>query len=286
MEQKLFSVLPMGQRFSLEAGHTYTGSITISNSINATEDFAYFVEVAPYTLIGDDYSTDFATTSAYTAITDWITVSNPTGILHPNEHHVIDFTITVPENAPAGGQYAALVVSEDPAAAAATEGINVKNVLSLASVIYADVAGVTIRDGSIIDNYLPSFSFDNHIAATATIENRGNVHSDAIIVINVENLLTGETIFPLEEEKDKFQEIVMPESTRFITRTIDGLPPLGAVKISQAVYFNDLVSKNEQTLIICPLWFIFLVTFAVASIITAIIGRSVHRRKVKKHLIS
>lgn len=282
MEQKLFSVLPMSQRFSLEAGQTYEGSIMISNSVNATEDFAYRVSVTPYSIIGDSYAADFSTVNAYTTITDWITIDNPTGLLHPNEHHSIHFTITVPDDAPAGGQYAALVVGEDPNAETLTaEGVNVSNVLQLASVIYADVTGIIKRDGEILDNYLPGFSLDNHVTASAIVQNRGNVHSDAIIAINVDNLLTGESIFPIEEDDDKFREIVMPESTRYITRTIDNLPPLGIIKLRQTVYFNDIVSTKEQTLIICPLWFIFLVTFAIVSVITLLIARHHHRRKTK-----
>ena len=285
MEQKLFSVLPMSQRFSLEAGHTYQGSIIISNSVNATEDFAYIVKIAPYSIIGDGYTTDFATTGPYTVITDWITIENPTGILKPNEHRTVNFTITVPENAPAGGQYAAIVVSEDENAATESDNVTVKNVLELASVIYADVTGITTRSGEILDNEIPGFSFTNSATVATTIKNTGNVHQSAFISIKVTNLITSETIFPVADERDKFEEIVMPESTRTLARTVDNLPPLGAVKISQTVYFDDQISENESVLLICPLWFITLVAFTIISIITAFIIRHKHRRaaRVKYH---
>lgn len=279
MEQKLFSVLPMSQRFSLEAGHTYSGSITISNSVNATEDFSYIVSVAPYSVINESYATDFVTASPYTQITNWITIENPTGTLSPNEHRAVNFTITVPENASAGGQYAALVVGENDNTIASNENVSVTNILELASVVYADVTGITTRNGVILDNTFPKFSFDNHITVSATIENKGNVHSDAIIAINVVNLVTGETIFPTIEGRDKFVEIIMPETTRLVTRSIDNLPPLGAVKISQTVYFNDIVSENQHTVIICPLWFIALVIFTVISVTTALIARHRHHHK-------
>ncbi|MBR3052326.1 hypothetical protein IKG60_01745 [Candidatus Saccharibacteria bacterium] len=279
MKEKLFTVLPMSQRFSLEAGKSYTGSITIANPISATEDFSFSVTAEPLGTFGD--SNSFAQEGAYSDIVKWITIDNPTGTLTPNEHQDVTFTINVPEGVPAGGQYAALVVTEN-SDARATENANVNNILALASVIYADVSGITTRDGSILENTIPGFSLDPNFNLATTIENRGNTHSDALITIDVKNAFTGDTVFPTGNDSGNFKELVLPETIRYINRHIDNLPPLGIFKVTQTVYFNDTVSTTEQNVVICPLWFIFLVVFVFVFILTIIFARIRHHHK-KKH---
>lgn len=280
MDENFFTVLPMSQRFSISAGGTYHGSIKVANPAGATSDFSYIVSVAPYTIIDNQYNTDFHTSGPRTAIADWITIENPTGTLSPNDIAEVNFTITVPEGVPAGGQYAALVVSRNPESSAG-EGVNVESVLQLASIVYADVSGVTVRDGAILANHIPGFSLEPSVILDANIENKGNVHSDATFSIKVTNNLTGDVIFPTEGGSDTFQEIIMPESTRFITRRVDNLPQLGIVHITQTIYFYDRVSTTERDVIICPLWFIFLTFFTVASIAVAIVMRIRSRRRRK-----
>lgn len=283
MKEKLFSVLPMSQRYSLEAGGTYSGSIIVANPYDATEDFSFVVSVEPLSTFNDAES--FSESGAYSDIVDWITIENPTGTIKPNEYRTVNYTINVPEGVPAGGQYATLVVAEDPDTAT-MQDLNVSNILVLASVIYADVTGITVRDGSILDNYVPGFALSPDITLSTTIENRGNTHSDAIIFIDIRNAFTNEAIFSTDDQSDKgqsdkFKEIVLPETIRYISHRIDNLPPLGIFKITQTVYFNDTVSTTEQNVIICPLWFIFSIVFTIVLIITVIFARIRYRKRRK-----
>lgn len=279
MTEKLFTVQPMSRRFSLEAGGTYTGSITIVNPSDSTENFDYQVAVEPYGLISNNDT--FSSASVYSRIVDWITIDNPSGSIAPNDDQIINYTINVPDNAPAGGQYATLVVTQSSDSLTGNGSVNINTILALASVIYADVTGITVRDGAILNNYVPSFSFDPSITLSSTIENKGNVHSDSITIIKVTNNFTGETVFPLDEQDNKFKEIILPETTRYITHNIDNLPLLGSFKVTQTIYFNDTVSEVEQNLIICPLWFIFIVAFTVVTLIALIVARIRHHRHAK-----
>lgn len=283
MKEKVFSVLPMSQRFSLEAGGTYSGSIIVANPYDATEDFSFIVSVEPFSTFNDAES--LSSSNTYSDIVDWVTIENPTGTIKPNEHCTVNYTINVPEGVPAGGQYAALVVTENPEAVD-NKDLNVSNVLALASVLYADVTGITIRDGSILENYIPGFAINPDITLSATIENRGNTHSDAIIFIDIKNAFTNEAIISSDsqtdnDQSDKFKEIVLPETIRYINHRIDNLPPLGIFKVTQTIYFNDTVSTTEQNVIICPLWFIFSIVFSIVLIVTVIIARIHHRKRRK-----
>ena len=164
----IFTVTPMNQSLDLEAGKTYTGSIIVANPANAAEDFYYKVSISPYSVIGNDYKVDLVATSGRSEITNWIKIENPKGVLKPNETTEVKYTIKVPETAPAGGQYAALTVSSDKNATA-SNGLAVNNVFEMASIIYAKVAGDTVRAGEVTEIATPGFITGMPITTTATI---------------------------------------------------------------------------------------------------------------------
>lgn len=279
--ENAFTILPMSQNFTLVPGETYTGSITVVNPVNSTSDFAYSVSVSPYNVIGEDYQADISNVSAYSKIADWITIDNPTGSVKPNESQEINFTINVPADAAAGGQYAAIMVSSDPSKQE-SEGVSINNVFALGSIIYADVEGEVTHEGSILQNNIPEFSTVTPVAVSALLDNHGNVHENAIFALNVTNALTGEKIFPTDEDQNNhFSEIVMPETTRYITRNIDNLPTLGIVKVEQTIYYNNEVSTVSKNIILCPIWFFFLVALVIFSIIGFIVASVRHHRRKK-----
>lgn len=277
--ENAFTVLPMSQNFSLQSGETFTGKITVVNPSTSTSDFSYIVSVAPYNVVGEDYQADIANVSTYSQIADWITIANPTGTISPNASQDVEFTITVPDNAPAGGQYALIMVSSDPDAKS-SEGVSINNVFAIGSVIYADIAGETTHEGSIIENNIPEFSTTTPVTISALIDNHGNVHENAIFALTVTNAITGEKIFPTDQDtNNRFSEIIMPETTRYITRNIDNLPALGIIKVEQTIYYNNDVSTVTKNLIICPVWFLFLLVAVFISIVGFIAARVHHHRK-------
>ena len=275
----MFTVLPMSQRISLQAGQTYKGEITIVNPADATEDFVYKATVAPYGVIENDhadYTIDLAGESSYTAISKWIKIDEPTGSIKPNESKEVHFTITVPENAPAGGQYAAIAIASDQAETGG-EGVTVQNVFEMASIIYGTVNGETVHEGEILENNVPGFIVNPPANLSAMISNKGNVHEDATFVITVSDFFTGNVILPTEEDDGTYSEIVMPETTRYIEREVNNLPALGVVKVSQTIYYQGEASTVEKEIIICPIWFMALVALTIGAIVATIV------QLVKKH---
>ena len=279
--ENAFTVLPISQNFTLEPGNTYTGSITVVNPVSSINDFSYSVSVSPYSVIGEDYQADIINTSAFSQIVDWITIKEPTGTLAPNEAREVEFTIKVPDNAYAGGQYAAILVSQDTDKQAA-EGVSINNVFALGSIIYADVSGEVTHDSSIIENNVPEFATVTPVSVSALLRNDGNVHETAIVAIKATNNITGEKIFPTEEnQNNRFSELVMPETTRFISRQIDNLPIVGIVKVEQTIYYGDEVSTATKDLIICPVWFMLLMSLILFGVISGIVALFRRRRKKK-----
>ena len=273
-----FTISPTNQRFSLEPGGHYEGHIEVTNPLDATSDFHYAVSVTGYSVVGELYDADFATKTDHTKISEWITVANPTGSVTPNETKSINFTIDVPADAPAGGQYAALAVRSD--IQPATEGLVVSNVFEIASVIYADVAGEIIKSGEILDNSIPQLAFNPPVTLSATFTNSGNVHQDATVKIIAKNVFTGEVIYPKDDDAKSFTEVIMPDTTRLATRKLDNLPGLGIFHVSQEITYSGQTSLTEKDLIICPLWFFILVVVTLAAAVYSIISSIIkHRRR-------
>ena len=270
MGNNAFTVLPMSQRFSLEAGQTYTGKITVVNPADATENFSYIVGVSPYGVDGESYDADLTTDYTRSMIAKWIKIDEPTGEIAPNESKDITFTITVPENAPAGGQYAAITVASNNDVRV-TEGVAVQNIFEMASIIYAKVAGETVHDTAVLENNIPGFSTVTPVTLSALLSNNGNVHEDATFVISVSDGFTGRVILPTEEDDGQYSEIVMPETTRKVERNLSNLPAVGVVKVKQVIYYNGEVVENYKDIVICPIWFMVLVAATIVAIITSIV---------------
>ena len=283
MEEHTFTLTPMNQDIELTPGETYTGSITVVNPADATSDFAYKVSVTPFSVVGEEYNIDLATEYNRSLITKWITIDEPTGTLKPNETRQVEFTINVPENAPAGGQYASLAVTADNDAAS-DNGLAVQSVLEMASIVYAKVDGETVHGGQILENNIPGFSATTPVTLTALIQNTGNVHDYANYTITVSDFFTGQVILPTEENDGHYAEVIMPESTYYSQREISNLPAVGVVKVSQTIRFNGEVSVAESNIIICPIWFMVLVIATLLALITTIVLLIKKHRKHKKSL--
>ena len=276
-----FTIMPMNQKISLSPGEVYEGHITIINPSYATEDFTYKAAVTPYSVADEEYTADLLSESDRTAISKWITIEEPTGTVKPNESQDIKFTIRVPKNAPAGGQYGTIAVSSNQDDSSAN-GISVQNVFEIASIIYADVAGETIHDGEILGNNIPSFVLTNPVKITAELTNNGNVHETAVFTVTVSDAFTGRVILPTEENTGRYTEVIMPETTRYTEREISDLPALGIVKVTQTIDYNGQTSTTERQIIICPVWFMILVFLTLAAIVTAlvIIVKKRHRKRI------
>ncbi|MEE0888404.1 MAG: hypothetical protein U0L97_04300 [Candidatus Saccharimonadaceae bacterium] len=278
MEQNTFIVSPMSQFISLTPGQTYSGSIKVVNPSGSTADLDFSARVTPYSVIGQEYQADLATVSNFSQIVDWVQLDTPTGTIAPNSTAEIPFTITVPADAPAGGQYATIVVSQSSAVDS-----SISSVVGMASIIYADVAGETTHSGEVLDTSMPGFSFVTPVSIATTITNTGNVHETASVKLSVVNNVTGERIFPKSDQPDTFSEVIMPSSTRLLVRQLDGLPALGAVQVTQTVTYNGTDTTFSGVLVLCPVWFLALIAFTFFSIIFALVFRARSRRKSHQH---
>ena len=276
-----FTVTPMSNTLELKAGETYEGYILISNPEDSDSDFEFQVEVAPYGVIGNDYTADLTTSSARTKLAEWTKINNPTGTVSPNEKVRVEYTITVPEDAAGGGQYAALVVSKNSHGIISDSTVGIENVFGMASILYAKIDGEIDRAGEVLENSVPGFTTTIPVSSSVMLKNDGNVHEEANIYLSIKNVLNGEIVYPKEGSSGGIQEEIMPGTTRYLAQSIQDISPLGIYEVTQTINYLDNENITTQVIIACPIWFIFLVFVTVCSIISFIISSIINRKKSK-----
>lgn len=276
-----FVISPMTKRVSLTAGKVYEGILTVSNPKDASSDIKFKVDVSPYTVNGEEYTVDFSNKDDFNQIVDWIKLDKKSGTLKPGESSKIGYAIMVPSDAPAGGQYAALLVSLDNESKK-SDGVAVENVFEMASVIYAEVAGETKHEGQIIDNIIPGFVTSVPFRAEGSVSNSGNVHEIAMVSIEVKSIFSPTPLYPLNGENGILEETIMPGKDRHFTRDINGISPLGIYTVKQAITYMGETSVTEKTVIACPIWFMVLLALTLCSIIYSIY-KALQRRRRRKN---
>lgn len=273
----VMTISPPTQKIILAPGENYEGSISVSSPTAAKSDLDYSVTVGTYGISRDDDGkanyddVDLNTVSSYNQMIDWIELKKDKGIIPKGDTEVIPYVIHVPENAPAGGQYATIVVQNDTEIGnTGDSGIAIESKMRFASVIMAEVTGETKKEGEIKENDIPSFLLNNLLTATSTVKNNGNVHTDAEYTLQVWPIFSDEEICTNEEEKET--SLIMPDTERFHAQTC-ALPSIGIFRAKQTVSIFGEISEVERTIIFCPLYILFLILFAIIALVAWIIYR-------------
>ena len=283
----VMTISPPKQKIVLVPGETFEGTIQVSNSANAEKNLEYSATIGSFGLGKDengniDYNnTDVDTITSYNQIMDWITLGKNHGSVAPNTTDTVPFTITVPEDAPAGGQYATIIVQNDTKGDGEAEGnVMIESIVRFASSIIAEVAGETRSEGEIIENTIPAFLLDNKLATTATVKNNGNVHTDASFTLQIWPLFGDEEIYTNEEEPTT--KMVMPGTERMYSEEHD-LPSFGIFRVKQTVKIFGETSVAERVVVVCPLWLLFIVVFAIVALVIWVVMRGrAHKTRTKE----
>ena len=270
------SISPTTNKIVLMPGDEYVGTVTVRNPSTMGETMAYDTHIDPF-FVNAEYSVTLGTENDYTKMKDWITLSNESGTLQAGESADVEYRISVPESAPAGGQYAAIVVATVPSTG--DNGITIREVWQIAMPIYASVAGESTLSGVISDVSMPSFLLNPPLEASFIVENTGNVHADATYYMQVFPLFSDEEIYTNEE--DPGTSLVMPGTKRAIVSGWDNAPQVGVFRVVYTVKAFGGESVMEKTIIICPIWLLFIIFFAIFALIFYLVLKAKVRKKAK-----
>lgn len=256
-----FSLSPMYQFITLSPGETYVGNFDIVNPGTSESDFYYSLRVEPFSVDDNNEGSLVAYNNGdYNMITDWIELKETEGVIPPNSNKEVRFYINVPEDAPAGGQYASIVVSSAEHRVDNTT-VDLREIYESVHLIYADVVGETVRKGEINDIDVPSFLFSGSIAGSSKIKNNGNVHSRATHTLQIFPLFSNEEVFTNEENPDSV--LIMPGNTRYTSIEWDQTPSIGIFHVIYNVEFEGVNQKVDKIVIVCPLWLLFIIAVVI-----------------------
>ena len=288
--ESTLTVSPMEQKITVYPGKTTTGSIKVSNQASAKETLYYTVSAVPFTRSGNNYDPmvgEELSGGDYSDIVKWVTFSSNSGDLEPNEQDEIIYTVNVPEGTRGGGQYFAILVTrtEKPNDSEG-DSLTLREIIQIASVVYVTVSGDDIQlEGTIRDNNIPTIFLRSPITASFTVENTGNTHMEINYYMQVFPLFSDEEIYTNEE--DPSLAIVLPGTTRYVSQEWNEAPLVGVFKVRQvAMYSTDSENKSvtEKIVVICPVWLLFIIIFAIAAIIIYFVMRAKSRKTSRKRV--
>lgn len=300
----VMSISPSEQVIELAPGEKYAGSVTVTNVGRLAFDFT--LEAAPYHVNDDSYDPDFSTDNSYTNLKNWLRFPKSIYRLEPGQSADAEFIVDVPEDAPSGGQYAAIMIQNSLAKTPSITSESADNQetqddtpdapldikVRAAAVLYGHVEGGELREAAELANHvLPSLTLGGTFSSAATIKNSGNVDFYARQTLSIRNFFTNNEILQPSEDGNgsPFTEtlIVLPGTTRTSLLNWNladtGTFPIGLYRVSQTIVFLDQTYTFEHLLFVCPLWLALLIVFIVVlGVIWLILGllkrRKTHRQ--------
>lgn len=262
-----FSISPMKEIIILEPGEEYEGYFTVNIPLKQETEVGYTIEVKPF-YVDDEYSTVFEAEKNRGQMAEWITLKSPKAdTLQPNQSRKIEYKITVPEDAPAGGQYASInvIVETDPN----VEGVGISERVLMGHLIFAEVAGGSEYSGEIVDVKVPSFLFGGEVRASSLVRNTGNVHAIATYKMKVSSVFGGGVVYDNSAEPDR--RVVVPDRTFFNENYWQETPMAGIFNVEYTVEFQGLETTATKVVIVCPPWLLFLVLAAIIILVIRIV---------------
>ena len=283
------TMAPMTENIVLTPGETFETSFKIANSSGSTQDTYYEIEFEPFYMTNDN-QIQYLAEGDSGKIIDWVTLNVPTkGKLAPNEVKDVSFTIDVPEGAPVGGQYLSVLVTSSakpvddeaqPDNSNEEQSAMINEIRKMGHLVYAEVAGNSIRKGEISDVVLPSFLLSGNITGSAKVKNTGNVHGDAKYILKVYPLFSNEEIYTNEEHPSAFT--ILPNRELYSEVSWEQTPRIGIFNAEFTVEFEGEMVEISKMIIICPIWLLFIIVFVIAAIIIWIVARARARSKTRR----
>ena len=268
-------VSPSKLDLELAPGKVEEKTFQVQNTGNKT--FKFKIEVTPYTVKDEAYDPDYNEESAYTDLAKWVSFSQTEGELESNGSQKIIVTIDVPKDVPAGGQYAAIMVSmEESDSADNNNGAMIGTTQRIGLIMYSTVEGNTRKEGKVIENKVPSFRFQPPIVATSTVENTGNVHATATYTLQVFPFFGGEEVYSNEDNPET--RTILPETKRYNEVAWEGAPALGIFKVKKTVNFLAKDDVTGKVVLLCPIWFLFIILLLIFVVVFWIVSRVRGRR--------
>ncbi len=277
-------ISPVSDRVTLEPGKEFDHSFKVSNI--GSETFSFHVYASPYSVADSNYNVSFSTETNRTQITRWIKFFDSEGNLadtasfsiKPGENISVTYHVSVPEDVPAGGQYACIFAESDETEGSIS-GSGIKTVSRVGLIVYGRTEGDTIEEASISNLVVPSFMTSGHITFDATVKNSGNTDFEAKVAYSIKSL------FGRDLANDSKSYNVLPDTERNIAMEWSEQPFMGIFKTHFVVRALEKTEMIDRIVIIFPIPMIILSIIILTLIIIWVIILIRKRRERKSRLL-
>lgn len=175
---QVLSVTPPLFQLSTLPGDIWQSSVKVVNG--NSYPLTVYTEVVNFTATGETGQGKFSPRinggDEKSTLASWITIARGPHVIPPEQTTEVSFFVEIPDNAPPGGHYAAILVStEEPKAG--TEKLAVKTSQAVTSLFFVRIEGdvkeeATIREFRVVDPLVPTTNAEFSLR----FENKGNVH--------------------------------------------------------------------------------------------------------------
>ena len=271
--QKTFlQVSPSKQQLGgLEPGEVREGSFKVQNIGAGAFDFKVYA--SSYEVKGENYDPGFDGSKDGLKIANWFTFSQDTGHLESDTEVTINYTIRVPQNAPGGGQYGAIMVET---VKENDDKSNIQAISRVGMVIYSHINGEINRCTRILENKLPSFLFNPPIFGESRVENCGNVDAELSVSLKVYPFFSNEEIYTNEEKPTVLN--TLPATKRYHKELWTNSPAIGIFNVEQIIKYGSETKTERKLVIVCPVWLIVLIVLFILSVIFWLVARNRERK--------
>jgi len=170
----------------VDPGQIITGVLRVTNMTDGEQ--TYTVLKKNVSSVGEDGKPVFSKQQDETGLelTSWITVSESTVTVGPNEQKEVPYTINVPANAPPGGHFGAIffvVEAGRPSEIGASVGFEVGSIINL------QVSGDIVEDVQIREFSTSKLLYgEPAVLFTTRVENRGNILARPRGTLEIKNM--------------------------------------------------------------------------------------------------
>ncbi len=242
-ERLSLTITPPLFQVALDPGYVWSSTVKVVNSnpfpLELSVDTLNFRSDAE---TGNASFIPMAPGSAPTGLASWIALPDRTITVPPDATLDIPFRITVPNDAPPGGHYAAIMIGNNPER---TAGFAVGSLMT--SLLFVRVSGEVIEAGDIRDFYVADEFLENADGEfVLRFENTGNVHIIPRGDIVISNMWGKERGTVVVNEETAFGNVLPGATRRFAFRWKGegSVFDIGRYKAVATLTYGDVMKKT------------------------------------------
>lgn len=273
-------ITPVSARIVLKPGTEVDYSVIVSNV--GTDAFDFTAYAAPYTIVDEDYNVSFSDETNRSQITRWIKFINDDGSLtdtykgsvEAGGKKAVNYRVIVPEDIPAGGQYAT-IFAQTMAKEGGSETSGLKAVSRVGTVIYGRTDGDTREGAEVAEYEVPGFLFSGPVTVKSLVKNVGNTDFEARYELKVKSIFGSE----IYSESDALN--ILPDTARRESLTWESSQAMGIFNVTYRVEAMGEVREETHLVVILPV-FMIIILIALLTIIIVWVILFIRKRKERK----